>query len=189
MRFLIGRQNMRVATLVLFIAASAVAEEWKLGTTQLQGSAGINIAEDRGTGVEPSFGGGVAVGMGPWLAMAGSYGYNRFVSIDQILCGVRVAGLGVMHEALVGLRTNISNPSPATPHFFTGAGMVHAVASGGAQGVKVSISETKVAYGVGGGVDIGIGKRVAVLSDIRLISPPDLNWCARFSTGLAIRFN
>ena len=47
MRFLIGRQNMRVATLVLFIAASAVAEEWKLGTTQLQGSAGINIAEDR----------------------------------------------------------------------------------------------------------------------------------------------
>jgi opacity protein-like surface antigen len=67
--------------------------------------------------------------------------------------------------------------------------MVHAVASGGAQGVKVSISETKVAYGVGGGVDIGIGKRVAVLSDIRLISPRDLNWCARFSTGLAIRFN
>lgn len=178
-------------TLLLASAVLVSGQDWKLGTVQLAGVAGVNAMADRDRAVQPSAGFGVAVGISRYLAVAGSYGYNRLASINETVCMpdicFQVSGGAAIHEWVGGLRVNASNPSRAMPYLSALAGIAQIRASGRAMDITISVSEFKPAFGIGAGVDLRIGGPVILTLDFRAISPSEMRWYGRAGVGIGIR--
>ncbi len=180
-----------LAFLVLALTA-ACGEDWRRGTFQLYGAAGGNAMAGTGEGAKPSLGLGFAGGMGRYLAVTGSYVWNRLASVNNSTCldgaCFRAQGRVVAHELLGGLRLNASKPSRATPYLVAGGGLVRAHGSASAPGIAVSVTRAKPAFAIGGGVDIGVGGPAAVIFDFRAVKASEMRLYARASLGIGFRF-
>jgi len=170
----------------------ACGEDWSRGTIQLHGAAGGNAMSARGNGAEPSIGLGFAAGMGRYVAVAGSYFWNRLASINSSAClyeaCFRAEAQAVAHELLGGLRLNAPGPGRATPYFVAGGGLVRAQGSASADGIAVSVTKAKPAFAIGGGVDIGVVGPAAVIFDFRAVKASDIRPYARAGLGIGLRF-
>jgi hypothetical protein len=170
----------------------ACGEDWRRGTFQLYGAAGGNAMADTGEGAKPSLGLGFASGMGRYVAVTGSYVWNRLASVDKSGClegaCLRVQARAVAHELLGGLRLNASNPSRATPYLVAGGGLVRAQGSASAAGIDISVTKAKPALAIGGGVDIGVVGPAAVTFDLRAVKASEMHVYGRVSAGVGFRF-
>jgi len=170
----------------------ACGEDWRRGTFQLYGAAGGNAMAGTAEDTKPSFGLGFAAGMGRYVAVTGSYAWNRLASMDNSGCleGVclRVQARAVAHELLGGLRLNAPKPSRAIPYLALGGGLVRARASGSAPGIAFSTTKARPAFAIGGRVDIGVGGPVAVIFDFRAVKASEVRAYARASAGIGFRF-
>jgi len=170
----------------------ACGEDWRRGTFQLYGAAGGNAVADSSQGAEPSFGLGFAGGMGRYIAVTGSYVWNRLASLDNSTCRdgacFRAQARAVAHELLSGLRLNAPKPSRATPYLVAGGGLVRVQGSASAPGIAVSVTKTKPAFAIGGGVDIGVGGPASVIFDVRAVKASEIRPYARASVGVGFRF-
>ena len=130
--------------------------------------------------------------MGRYVAVTGSYFWNRLASVDSSAClseaCFRVEARAVAHELLGGLRLNDANSSRATPYLVVGGGLVRAHGSASAPGLALSVTKTQPAFSIGGGVDIGVGGPVAAIFDIRAVKASEIRPYARASFGIGFRF-
>jgi opacity protein-like surface antigen len=181
-------------TFVFLALALTVAcgEDWRRGTLQLYGAAGGNVVADAGEDWKPSVGLGLAAGMGRYVAVTGSYAWNRLASMDQSAClegaCLRVQARAVAHELLGGLRLTAAKPNRFTPYVTVGGGLVRARASASAPGLAFSGTKVQPAFAIGGGVDVGVGGPVSAIFDFRAVKASEVRAYARASAGIGFRF-
>ena len=170
----------------------ACGEDWRRGTFQLYGAAGGNVVSGTAEDWKPSFDLGFAAGLGRYVAVTGSYAWNRLASVDKSGClgeaCLRVQARAVAHEVLGGLRLTAARPNRFTPYVAVGGGLVRAQGSASALGIAFSVAKTRPAFAIGGGVDIGVCGPVSAIFDFRAIKASELSPYARASAGVGFRF-
>ncbi len=184
-------KRLTFAFLVLSLAV-ACGEDWRRGTLQLYGAAGGNVVADTAENWKPSFGLGLAAGMGRYVAVTGSYAWNRLASLDQSGClegaCLRVQARAVAHELLGGLRLTAARPNRFTPYVAVGGGLVRTRASGSTPDLTFSATRARPAFAIGGGVDVGVGGPVSVIFDFRAVKASEVRAYARASAGIGFLF-
>jgi hypothetical protein len=170
-------------------------DEWYLrpGRAEVAARIGISASPDFGDGyvkLAPAL--ETAVGIAPMLAAIASYGYTRLLSLNIREGFQSVSGNAALHELTGGLR--ISLPARVSPYALALAGGVYARGTVGAQGT-VGFSDIVVgedaafAYGGGGGLNIGVTRRIGVQTDFRYLRIHNGGWYGRATFGTYYRFH
>jgi hypothetical protein len=173
------------------------SDGWSLrpGRPEVIGRFGLNAGPSRSDlgfrTTSWTAGGEVAVGITPWMAGIGNYGFNNVGKISEAGClgGACFVGSASVkfHEFTGGLRFSV--PTRFSPYAVGVAGAVRLTEKDALNDVAVGhTSLTKPAFGGGGGLNLGINRHLGTQVDFRILKVVDISWYLRATAGVYVRF-
>ncbi len=174
-----------VAALILCATGFSQPVDLDRGKYEIRGYGGV-AGSTALFSSSPNFSAGVeaSAGLNRYLAATGNYTFNDIGQTGFCLFGscAPIPDQKV-HEFMAGLRGSLPNHSRVTPYACGTIGAVRLV------NFDPSLSPARFAFGVGGGLDIRIGRATGFVLDLRGIDPRlSGTWIVRSTIGYYFRF-
>lgn len=183
---------MMIRLFAIGLLTVAALQSQPAGSVQFNAFAGVNAGKNRNTTLQPSLGGGLHYSITQAFAVTGNYGYNKLGSADETVCTLgtctQIKANAKYQEVLFGGRFNLPTGTRAIPFVSGLGGLVNAAMRASVGNiVSVNVSQTKPAFGVGGGLDVLLTKDIGIMTEFRFVKPSDFTSYVRASAGVFFR--